>query len=313
MKKQLFALFIMFACFGVRNVNAQIADSLSAFWQETKTELAKIPMEVVVEPLKAALPYHTYKITLQSLNNVKFVALLALPIQGEKVRTAPWPVIISNPGYGGMQQGIMLSECQRGFAVIQVFPRGQGESVGLYKIQGDKLTGNLAQPAGYYYQAAYADVIRTIDYVNSRKDLNSERIALVSTSQGGGISLAVAAIDQRVKTVVAHLPFLCNFKIAARTEGSLVKQLLDKEGKNNEKSFSTMAYFDPFELAPNLKIPVLMSAGGKDTTCPKATIQSVYDRLPGKKELKIYPELKHTSCLDFYQQTWKWLEHQLAD
>ena len=310
-KKQLIALIVLLTCYSVSSANAVISDSLSAFWQNTKMQLAKVPINAVIEPIKEALPYHTYKITLQGLNNVKFVALLALPIQGEEVRKTPWPVIITTPGYGGSQQGIMLSECQRGYAILQVFPRGQGVSTELYKVIGDKLTNHIENPDSAYYRGAYADVMRVIDYVFIRKDLDSKRIALVGTSQGGGISLAVAAIDQRVKTVVAHLPFLCNFKMAAVREGSLVKQILDKEGKNNEKSLNVLSYFDPFQLAPKLTIPVLMSTGGKDTTCPKETIESVYARLPGKKELKFYQDLKHTTCLDFYNQGWHWLDQHL--
>jgi len=53
---------------------------------------------------------------------------------------------------------------------------------------------------------------------------------------------------------------------------------------------------------------VLMSAGGKDQTCPLATIKSVYERLPGPKSFKFYPELAHTSCLDFYNLSWIWLD-----
>ena len=51
-----------------------------------------------------------------------------------------------------------------------------------------------------------------------------------------------------------------------------------------------------------------MSAGGKDDVCPLPTIQSVYDRLPGTKALMMYPNLPHTTCLDFYNLSWPWLD-----
>lgn len=289
----------------------QMEQNIAAFWKETRSQLDQVPIDAKVSPITDAIPYHTYKITLQSLGNVKIVALLALPIQGEEKIIKPWPVIISNPGYGGKQQSVMLSECQRGYAILQVFPRGQGESEPYYKIKGDKLTGQLSNPDSNYYRGAYADVIRVIDYVFTRKDLDANRIALVGTSQAGGISLAVGSIDRRVKTVVAHVPFLSNFELAAKTDGSLVKQLLDKAGKNNVNSYATLAYFDPLNLVNNLRVPTLVSAGGEDTTCPKATIKSVYTNITGKKEFKFYPNLKHTSCLDFYNQGWSWIYQNL--
>jgi cephalosporin-C deacetylase len=288
------------------------AQDITAFWQKTRERLSKEPMEAKVEDLGEPLPYKKYQVILRSLDGVHFIALLALPIQGE-APAKPWPVIITVPGYGGTQQGVMLSECQRGYAILQVFPRGQGESARLWKIDGDKLTSHLDQPEGAYYQGAYADVMRAIDFVSSRSDLDRERIALVGTSQGGGISLAVGALDSRVKAVVAHVPFLCNFRLAARTPNSRVKNQLDQAKRNDETALHTLDYFDPFQLAPRLRVPVLLSAGGKDDVCPEPTIRSVHDRLPGRKTLKVYPDLIHTSCVDFYNLTWIWLDENFRN
>lgn len=284
------------------------AQELNEFWDKTRQQLAREPLEAKIEDLAEPLPHKKYKITLRSLDGVRFVSLLALPIQGE-APAKPWPVIVTVPGYGGTQQGVMLSECQRGYAVLQVFPRGQGDSEEFLKLEQDKLTGQLDQPEGAYYQGGYADVIRAIDFVASRTDMDTNRIALVGTSQGGGIALAVAALDSRVKAIAAHVPFLCNFRLAARTANSRVKNQLDYAKRNDETALRTLDYFDPYHLAPQLRVPVLISAGGKDDVCPLTTIQSVYDRLPGKnKTLKTYPELIHTSCLDFYNFTWVWLD-----
>lgn len=199
----------------------------------------------------------------------------------------------------------------RGYAILQVFPRGQGESEKYFKLQGDKISSNLEKPDGHYYRGGYADIIRMIDYIITRPDIDSNRIAMAATSQGGGIALAVSALDKRIKTVVAHVPFLCNFRLAATIPNSLVKKLLDRANANNEISLQTLDYFDPLQLAPRIKVPVLMSAGGKDETCPLPTIRSVFDRLPGEKSLKIYPDLIHTTCLDFYELTWLWLDRNL--
>ena len=284
------------------------AKDVAAFWRDTREQLAREPMEARVELVEDATPYKTWKVTLRSLGGVHFVARLAQPVQGEG-GGKPWPLIVTTPGYGGRQQGVMLSECQRGYAILQVFPRGQGESAELWKLDGDKLASHLDDPDGHYYQGAYADVMRAIDFALTRDDLDHNRVALVGSSQGGGIALAVAAVDDRVKSVVAHVPFLCDMRLAARTPGSLVKQLLDKAGRNDDIALRTLNYFDPRELATRLRVPVLMSGGGKDATCPIATIQSVFERIPvDAKSLKTYPDLPHTSCVDFYNVTWTWLD-----
>ena len=88
------------------------AGEVDVFWKKTRERLASESVEAKVEQLAEPLPYTKYKVTLRSLDGVHFVALLALPIQGE-APAKPWPVIITAPGYGGTQQGVMLSECQR--------------------------------------------------------------------------------------------------------------------------------------------------------------------------------------------------------
>ena len=284
------------------------AQDVHAFWQQTLAKLALEPKEAVVEPITAPLPYHTFRITLRGLGGVHFRALLALPVQGES-RAKPLPAIVTIPGYGGTQQGVMLGECMRGYAILQVYPRSQGESEALWKIDGpDKLTWHLAQPEGAYYQGAYADVVRAIDYLVSRNDIDPARIGLVGTSQGGGMALAVTALDPRVKVVVAHVPFLCDLRTAARTPNSLVKSLLDRANLNTEAALHTLDYFDPLQLAPDIHAPALISAGGKDVTCPEITVRNVFDRIPAIKSLMVYPDLPHTSCAGFYEMTWPWLD-----
>jgi len=93
----------------------------------------------------------------------------------------------------------------------------------------------------------------------------------------------------------------------AATMPSLAKSLLDGAGAKSENFFNTLDYFDPFVLAPCIKVPVFMTAGGKDVLCPAPTIQSVYDRITSPKEYRFYPDLPHTSCMDSYALTWLFL------
>lgn len=302
-----FLLSLLFFGLSVSN-NAQTEKlkQIDAFWQKAKDELSKVPIDAVVTPTNEILPYKTYFVIVKSLNNVTVAGYLSIPVQGE-AKAKPWPVLVTTSGYSGNGQGVQLSECQRGYAVLQVYPRGQNVSSNYFTIYSDKLSTKLNSPEGYYYQGGYADIMRMIDYIVTRPDIDSSKIAMVGTSQAGGIALAVTALDYRIKAVVAHVPFLCNFRLAA-TMPSLAKTLLDRARANNEKSFQTLDYFDPYLLAAKIKVPVFMTAGGKDVLCPAPTIRSVYDKINSKKEYKFYPDLPHTSCMDSYARTWPFLD-----
>jgi cephalosporin-C deacetylase len=284
------------------------AQGIPAFWRSTLSRLAAEPIESTIKDTREPLPYKAYRIEYRSLNGIRERAFLAMPIRAAQ-DPRPLPAIVTVPGYGGSQQGIMLGECQRGYAILQVFPRSQGPSSELWKIDGpDKLTWNLAKPEGASYQGAFSDVIRGVDYLLTRNDIDKKRIAIAGTSQGGGIALAVASLDARIRAVVAHVPFLCDMRQAARTEGSLIKELLDTAQMNNEQYLSSLEYFDPLNLVPSMKAPALISSGGRDRVCPASTIRAVFNAVPGVKALFHDPDLPHTSSQRFYKMTWDWLD-----
>jgi cephalosporin-C deacetylase len=286
-------------------------DKIAAFWRATKEKLASEPMEAVVEQVSDPLPYRKYRVTLRGLHGVKFRAYMSVPVRGE-TSPRPLPAIIGAPGYGGKQQGVELDECQRGYVILQVFPRSQGESETLWKIDGpDKLTWRIGAPDGYYYQGAYADLLRGIDFLSGRPEVDPQRIGMMGTSQGGGIALAVAAIDPRVRAVTAHVPCLCDLRKAAGIAGSHANVLLNKAGMNGESAWKTLDYFDALHLVQDLHAPALVSSGGKDPTCPASTIRATFDRIGGVKSLVSYPDLPHTTSQAFYVLSWAWMDMYL--
>ena len=282
------------------------ASQIAEFWRSTQRRLAAEPLDAVVEPSNEALPYRKYRVTLRGLGGIHFRAYLGVPVRGE-AQSTQLPAIVTAPGYGGFQQGIMLDECQRGYVILQVFPRSQGESEELWKID-DKLSWGIANPLGYYYEGAYADMFRGIDFLISRPEVDRQRIAIMGTSQGGGIALAVGALDSRTRAIVAHLPCLCDMREAARIPGSLINSQLTKADVNRSDAWDTLEYFDPLRLASSIHVPTLISAGGRDTVCPDSTIRPVFDAVKAVKALLWYPELPHTSSQSFYSLSWTWID-----
>ena len=174
---------------------------------------SQVPLDTTAELVSEPIPYMKYKVTFRSLGGVPIRAYLAKPYEPPGEASRKFPAFVTAPGYLGDGMGVDLSECQRGYIILHVCPRSQGEGAQLWKIDGpDFLTWHIASPEGYFYQGAYVDVIRGIDYLCSRPDVDANRIGAMGTSQGGGIALAVGALDPRVKAVVARVPFLCGMR-----------------------------------------------------------------------------------------------------
>lgn len=60
------------------------------------------------------------------------------------------------------------------------------------------------------------DIRAAISYVRSRSDVDHDKIGLWGSSYSGGHALYVAAIDRRVKCVVAQVPTISGFRAARR-------------------------------------------------------------------------------------------------
>jgi cephalosporin-C deacetylase len=277
---------------------------VKAFWEDTIARTRQEPLAATCEQLAIPEAFTTFRVTYQSFGGEKIVAMLGVPIlehAGQRL-----PAIISAPGYSGWGQGATLSECQRGYIIMQINPRDQGESSDRPRYErcpGEEyLLRGIRQPEGYYYQGAYMDLLRGVDYLLTRADVDPGRLGAMGTSQAGGMVLASSALDPRIKAVVAHVPFFCDLRHnPAFREHALTRP----------EHLDTFDTFDPLTLAPRLHAPTLLSSGGRDAICPAETIRAVAAALPGIKTLAHYPELTHTSSLSFYRLAWEWMERYL--
>lgn len=276
--------------------------STKSFWKQTIAEARSEELAPTCEAVEDYEIYSTYHVSYQSLGGVRVNAKLSVPTVPDGTRLA---AIVTAPGYGGWQQGISLAECQRGYIVLQVFPRGQGESEDTPS--GDTgveyLLRGIDSPETYFYRGAFMDLLRGVDYLCTRDDIDTNRLCMMGTSQGGGLVLSSAALEPRIRAVVAHVPFFCDM---ANNTAEYTKKLSAPE------ALRTFAYFDPVSLASRLHAPTLISSGGCDVACPPKTIRTVFDRLPGKKAYYHDPDLVHTASRDFYQMSWEWIDRHLG-
>ena len=179
------------------------------------------------------------------------------------------------------------------------------------KLQGDKLTGTLTDLKRQFYQGAYADVMGAIDFVSTRDDLDPPA-PLPSSAPVRVVGLLWPSRRWTIASQggSSHVPFLCKLRLAAhagvarqRASASTRRAAMMTRRARLRWSISTLISLR------GVRVPVLMSAGGKDMLCPMVTIQSVFDRLTtDRKTLKTYPDLPHTSCVDFYSISWTWLD-----
>lgn len=289
---------------------------IAEFWQGTLKELAEVPIDaevaesdpdgVLTEYVKT---FQNHSVRMSSFEGVKIRGWYTTPIG-----TPPpggWPAIVTVPGYRGVQP-LPLHYTRYGYATLALSPRGQGESEQEWKIDhGGYASYNLFDKNKYFYRGAYADCVRGVDFLASRPEINKNRIGCWGMSQGGGLVLALGALDPRIKIVAAEVAWPTEMRKlalstapAARDIRTVIMQNPDKQ----ELILSNLDFFDPLNMVSSIRCPVLMNAAHVDDLHVYDSLMKVFNKIPTRKAMFAYPHLEHGARADFARHTLDWFD-----
>lgn len=135
-----------------------------------------------------------------------------LLVRPEK-RAKKLPAVIVLHGTGGTKEGQkpwLLHLAQRGIIGVAIDARYHGERVGVEKgseayqaaiTRAWKAKPGEHQEHPFYYDTCW-DLWRTVDYLQTRDDVDPDRIGMIGFSMGGIQTWLAAAVDDRVKVAV---------------------------------------------------------------------------------------------------------------
>ncbi|MFX0199401.1 MAG: protein kinase [Candidatus Hodarchaeota archaeon] len=139
----------------------------------------------------------------------------------------------------------------------------------------------------------YKDLARSVDYLESRKDINMNKLAYFGYSLGAHVGPVFLALDDRFK--------VCVLKCAG-----LFLQRMTAEGPE----------IDPFNFAPHVTIPTLMLSGRYDYIFPLETSQMPlyiqFGTAQKHKDLKIYESSHTIPRNELIRETLDWLDRYLG-
>jgi cephalosporin-C deacetylase len=220
------------------------------------------------------------------------------------------PGLLRIPGHS---VNILPDTTIKDFAVLALNIRGHGNSSdAIHPGFPGYITHGLQNKYSYIYRGAYMDGIRGLDFLYSQAEVDTSRIAVEGHSQGGGISIALAALDHRIKAIAPDQPFLSDFrnyfKIAPwpKSEFSAFANTHFKGAMDSV--YTILSYIDIKNLAPLVHCPVIMLVGLKDETCPPEINFAAFNNISSKnKEYRIYPEAIHELPSGYYKIKMNWI------
>ncbi|WP_180850545.1 acetylxylan esterase [Bacillus sp. UMB0893] len=270
------------------------------FWDQTIHLSNSTPLDESVEhvdyPIKEVL---VYKARYKGIDGTPVHSYFILP----RERNETLPCLIRFHGYGGTKgtPAQYMHWLIQGYAVLAVDCRSHGETgdESDYTIgsAGSWATQGLLDKKEYYYYKVFTDAKRAVDFVINRPEIDPDRVGIIGASFGGGISLAVAALDHRPNLVIADVPNMCNIELAMqqKLEGSLtyIEKYISRYPEQVEKVLDTLSYFDNLNLANRIQKRVSVSVALNDTICPPKSIFGVYNQITSEKSLIVHPFSGH--------------------
>jgi len=271
------------------------------FWNSSIKKLAKIEpdFEVIAQERPENAKTNLYKIEMKSFGGLTVRGWLEVP-----KKKGIYPALLRVPGYSGNMKPI---DKYNDMIVFSFNPRDHGESDSTGIRNWEMWVRGLEAKEEYYYRGIYLDCIRAVDYLVSREDVDAERIAIWGGSQGGGLSLSTAALDQRIDLCIADIPWMCEwqrfFEITHWDEIDV--WFANNPDQNWQSMLKTFSYFDTKNMATWIKCPVVMGIGLQDAICPPVTSFATYNQIEGKKQFTVYKNATHYQPRSHYDDRFR--------
>lgn len=226
-----------------------------------------------------------------------------------KGATEPHPAVVQFHGYSGHSGdwADKLNWVARGFSLASLDCRGQGglsEDVG--GVKGNTLRGHIIRglddsPEKLYYRSVFLDTAQLARIVMAMPEVDAARVGATGGSQGGALTLACAALEPGIKRAAPVYPFLCDYRRVwemdlardAYDELKTYFRSFDPRHEREDAVFERLGYIDCQHLAPRIQAETLMFVGLMDTVCPPSTQFAAFNKIPAKKDLRLYPDFGH--------------------
>jgi cephalosporin-C deacetylase len=283
-------------------------DDFDAFWTTALSELDSLDPQAVLEPN----PF-TAAAGFAECFDLWFTGVGAARVHAKYVRPAvadaPHPALLKFHGYtmGSPDWSQLLGWVGRGYSVAALDCRGQGgQSEDPGGVRGNTQRGHIVRglddaPEKLLYRQIFLDCAELARIVMGFDEVDAARVGATGASQGGGLTLACAALEPRVTRAAPVYPFLTDYQrtwemglaVDAYQELQTHFRLFDPRHERERETFTRLGYIDVQHLSPSIRGDVLMITGLMDTVCPPSTQYAAFNKITAPKRHVLYPDFAH--------------------
>jgi len=289
-----------------KGLNERPAD-IDAYWDKAIAEMEALGTDCELIPSEFQVPN-------AECFDLWFTGVGGARVHGQYLRPTrregKIPAVLMFHGYTG-DCGSFSSKLNyvcAGFAVAAIDCRGQGgisEDVG--GVKGNTYHGQIIRgledpdPEKLMYRSLFLDTAQLARIVMAMDEVDETRVGATGGSQGGGLTLACAALTPTLNRAAPMMPFLCDYRrvwemdLAKDAYSELTEffRHTDPRHEKEEFYFTKLGYIDNQHIAHRIRAKVKMFTGLMDNICPPSTQFAAYNKITSEKDVVIYPDFAH--------------------
>ncbi|HWA87919.1 MAG TPA: acetylxylan esterase [Opitutus sp.] len=305
-------------------LNPRPAD-FDAYWAAALRELDATPPKPELIPTKEIAPKNAecFELWFTGVGGARIFAKYLRPKNA--AASGRHPAVLQFHGYSWHSGDwtSKLAYATEGICYAAMDCRGQGgRSSDTGSVLGNTLRGHIIRglddpdPRKLLYRQIFLDTVQLARVVMGFPEVDPARVGCCGASQGGGLTLACAALEPRIKHAAPVYPFLCDYQrvwemdLAKNAYEELREYFrrFDPLHAREREMFTKLGYVDCQHLAPRIKADVLMFTGLMDDICPPSSQFAAYNKITSKKEMAIYPDYAHEGLPGESERTFAFMQ-----
>lgn len=281
-------------------------EDFDAYWDRALSEMRSVDPQV--DLVRSAFQTGFAECFDMYFTGVRGARIHAKLLKPKKL-TGKAPAVCRFHGYSGNVGDWTgyLGYVAAGFVVAALDCRGQGgSSEDAGGVRGNTHSGHIIRglqdsPDKLLFRDIFLDTAQLAGLVIDMPEVDATRVAAEGGSQGGGLTLACASLEPRIRRAAPTFPFLCDYRRVwemdlakdAYAEMKTFFRHYDPTHACENEWFRRLGYIDCQHLAPRIRGEVMMATGLMDTICPPSSQFAAFNKITSKKEVVIYPDFGH--------------------
>ncbi len=279
------------------------------YWNDSLAEMHALGTACELIPAGFQAPHaECFHLYFQGVRGARVHAKFLRPKGAKNV-----PAVLMFHGYTGDSGdwSDKLNYVGQGFVVAALDCRGQGglsEDTG--SVKGNTQHGHIirgmddalaGKPEKLLYRQIFLDTAQLARIVMAMPEIDPNRVGATGGSQGGGLTVACAALEPKIRRAAPVFPFLSDYRrvwemdqaVAAYAELKEYFRHFDPCHEQESAIFENLGYIDIQHLAERIRGEVYWAIGLADTICPPSTQFAAYNKITAPKSMVQYPDFGH--------------------